>query len=181
MCSLNLPSIRLACVPDVEDSEPVLFLCSCQSCFSVSSRLFSLYVHLAHLSENPENWSVLFSAYAQRHQVSVRPPSLPQMVIYDQYILKAKTSLVPTTGLSRVLPDVLQYWIISFYYIHPENKRTTLLCSDSVDGIVRVTLSPDLSTDGNGGSLALDGLSLGINIGDSDLDGSVVLSGDETV
>jgi hypothetical protein len=30
-------------------------------------------------------------------------------------------------------------------------------------------------------AMALDGLSLGINIGDSDLDGSVVLSGDETV
>lgn len=62
-----------------------------------------------------------------------------------------------------------------------ETRHTTLLSSDSVDGIVRVTLSPDLSTDGNGGSLALDGLSLGINIGDSDLDRSVVLSGDETV
>lgn len=62
-----------------------------------------------------------------------------------------------------------------------KDKRTTLLGSDSVDGIVRVTLCPDLAADGNGGSLALDGLSLGINIGDSDLDGSVVLSGDETV
>jgi hypothetical protein len=61
------------------------------------------------------------------------------------------------------------------------NRRTTLLGSDSVDGIVRVTLSPDLAADGNGGSLALDGLSLGIDIGDLDLDGSVVLGRDQSV
>lgn len=61
------------------------------------------------------------------------------------------------------------------------NRRTTLLGSDSVNRVVRVTLSPDLSTDGNGGSLALDGLTLRVNIGDLELDGSVVLGGDESV
>lgn len=50
------------------------------------------------------------------------------------------------------------------------SRRTTLLGSDSVDGIVRVTLSPDLAADGNGGSLALDGLTLGIDVGDLELD-----------
>jgi len=79
-----------------------------------------------------------------------------------------KARLVPTTRLSGVCPDVLQYYIISTVsMISKASQRTTLLGSDSVDRVIRVTLSPDLSTDGNGSSLALDGLSLGINIGDS--------------
>ena len=58
---------------------------------------------------------------------------------------------------------------------------TTLLGSDTVDGVVRVTLGSDSAADGNGGGLTLDGLSIGVDVGDLDLDGSVVLSRDETV
>jgi hypothetical protein len=38
-----------------------------------------------------------------------------------------------------------------------------------------------LSAKSNGGSLSLDGLSIGINIGNGDLDGRVVLGRDQTV
>ena len=58
---------------------------------------------------------------------------------------------------------------------------TTLLGSDPVDRVIRVTLSPDPAADGNGGRLSLDGLSVGVNVGNLDLDGSVVLGGDQTV
>ncbi len=42
-------------------------------------------------------------------------------------------------------------------------------------------MSSDSSADGNGGGLSLDGLSIGVDIGDLDLDRGVVLGGDETV
>jgi len=58
---------------------------------------------------------------------------------------------------------------------------TTLLGSDTVDRVVRVTLGSDSAADGNGGGLTLDGLSIGVDVGDLDLDGSVVLGRDETV
>lgn len=58
---------------------------------------------------------------------------------------------------------------------------TTLLGSDTVDRVVRVTLGSDSAADGNGGGLTLDGLSIGVNVGDLDLNGSMVLSRDETV
>ncbi|KAK8858709.1 hypothetical protein IAR55_002938 [Kwoniella newhampshirensis] len=60
-------------------------------------------------------------------------------------------------------------------------RLTTLLGGDPVDRVIRVTLSPDLAADGDGGGLALDGLSVGVNVGDLDLDRGVVLGGDESV
>lgn len=58
---------------------------------------------------------------------------------------------------------------------------TALLGSNSVDRVVRVTLSSDSTADGNGGGLTLDGLSIGVNIGNLDLDRGVILGGDQSV
>ena len=58
---------------------------------------------------------------------------------------------------------------------------TTLLGSNSVDRVVRVTLGSNTTADGNGGRLTLDGLSIGVDVGDLDLDRGVVLGRDETV
>lgn len=60
-------------------------------------------------------------------------------------------------------------------------QLTTLLCGDPVDGIVAVSLCPDSPADSNGGSRSFDGLSIGINVGDSELDGSVVFGGYQSV
>lgn len=60
-------------------------------------------------------------------------------------------------------------------------KLTTLLRGDAVDRVVRVTLSPDPAADGDGGGLALDGLAVGVDVSDPELDGRVVLGVDEPV
>jgi len=62
-----------------------------------------------------------------------------------------------------------------------EKPLTTLLGSDTVDGVIAVALGTDTAADGNGGRLTLDGLSIGVNVGDLDLDRGVVLGRDETV
>lgn len=62
-----------------------------------------------------------------------------------------------------------------------EKPLTTLLGSDAVDRVIAVALGTDTAADGNGGRLTLDGLSIGVNVGDLDLNGGVVLGRDETV
>lgn len=47
--------------------------------------------------------------------------------------------------------------------------------------VVSLALRANLATKSNGGALALDGLSVGVNVGDGDLDRSVVLGRDEAV
>lgn len=47
--------------------------------------------------------------------------------------------------------------------------------------VVGLALRADLAAESNGGALALDGLSVSVDVGDGDLNRSVVLGGDETV
>lgn len=56
---------------------------------------------------------------------------------------------------------------------------TTLLGSQSVDGVISLTLSSDLTNESDGGG-GLEGDSVSINVGDGDLDGGVVLGVDES-
>lgn len=58
---------------------------------------------------------------------------------------------------------------------------TSLLGSNSVDRVIRITLSSNSTANGNGGRLTFDGLSIGVNVGDLDLDRSVVLGVDQSV
>jgi len=57
---------------------------------------------------------------------------------------------------------------------------TSLLGSQSVDRVVGLSVSPDLSDESDGKSSGLDGNSRSINVSDGDLDGSVVLGVDES-
>jgi hypothetical protein len=85
-------------------------------------------------------------------------------------------------NLAGVSPGVLQHCGSVFQPEHTKGMSlTTLLGSDSVDRVVRVTLSPDSSADGNGRRLALDGLAVGVDVGDLDLDRGVVLGRDQSV
>lgn len=47
--------------------------------------------------------------------------------------------------------------------------------------VVGLALVTDLAAESNGGALALDGLSVGVNVGNGDLDRGVVLGLDDTV
>ena len=83
--------------------------------------------------------------------------------------------------LSGVGPGVLQHCESAYNSGRCSSPLTTLLGSDSVDRVIRVTLSSDSSADGNGGRLTLDGLSIGINVSDLELDRGVVLGSDQSV
>jgi hypothetical protein len=65
----------------------------------------------------------------------------------------------------------------------PTNQPTltTLLRGDPVDSIITIPLCPNPPTDSNRRSLPLYSLSIGVNICDSELDGSVILGGDQSV
>jgi hypothetical protein len=60
-------------------------------------------------------------------------------------------------------------------------QLTASLGRESVDRVIGLTHGPNLTAKGNGGTLVLDGLSVGVNVGDGDLDRGVVLGGDQTV
>ena len=64
---------------------------------------------------------------------------------------------------------------------HKNIQLTTGLGSDAVDRVVRVALGTDTAADGNGGRLALDGLAVGVDVSDLELDRGVVLGGDQPV
>lgn len=71
-----------------------------------------------------------------------------------------------THGLTRVRPDVLQQ---------------TVLLGQSVDRVVSLTSGSDVAGQGVGGVRTSNGSALSIDVGDVDLDGSVVLSLDDSV
>lgn len=65
--------------------------------------------------------------------------------------------------------------------MHDCEALTALLGSDPVDRVVRVSLSPDTTTDSDSGGRALDSLAISVDIGNLELDRGVVLGGDKTV
>jgi hypothetical protein len=56
---------------------------------------------------------------------------------------------------------------------------TTLLSSQSVDGVIGLTLGSDLTNESDGGG-GLEGDTVGVDVGDGELDGGVVLGVDES-
>lgn len=65
--------------------------------------------------------------------------------------------------------------------MHDCEALTALLGSDPVDRVVRVSLSPDTTTDSDSGGRALDSFAISVDIGNLELDRGVVLGGDKTV
>lgn len=56
---------------------------------------------------------------------------------------------------------------------------TTLLSREAVDRVISLAVGADLSSEGDGGAAGLEGNSVGVNVGDRDLDRGVVLGVDE--
>ena len=92
--------------------------------------------------------------------------------------------LLLRVALLLVRPDVAQHCIGDDYQRclgHSRGKLlTSSLSSQSVERIVALALGPDLSAEGKGGGGG-EGTAVGVDVGDDDLDGGVVLGGDEGV
>ncbi len=59
---------------------------------------------------------------------------------------------------------------------------TTSLGSDPVDGVISLSLASNLTTKSDGGATGLEcDTGLWVDVGDGELDGGVVLGGDESV
>lgn len=58
---------------------------------------------------------------------------------------------------------------------------TASLGSEPVDRVIGLTHRPDLTAKSDSGTLVLDGLSVGVDVGNGDLDRRVVLGGDQPV
>jgi hypothetical protein len=93
----------------------------------------------------------------------------------------APSTLALYADISRYCPDAFPIPHESTNAQAGGKKLTALLGRDPVDRVIGVALCAYPAADSNGGGLSLDGLSVGVNVGDLNLDRGVVLGVDETV
>jgi hypothetical protein len=115
------------------------------------------------------------------HMVSAPQLHIPPPAIMLRLDILIYASIFSSLNVVRSLPRSLMLSLLHDKVRANGTKLTTLLGSNPVDRVIAVSLCPYPAADSNSGSLTLDGLSIGVNIGDLDLDRSVVLGGDEPV
>ena len=117
---------------------------------------------------SPPVWSGKTLSHTRPEQMRMQCISLPIPILHPS----SESTTRRSSTLQRPSAQTPYKW---------EYLLTSLLLCDPVDTVIRVSLCPYSSADGNGGSLSLDSLAIGIDVCNLDLDGSVVFRSDKSV